>query len=126
MYKRQQEFEPEQDRAAEASAEELICAAVFLASPANRQEDGQYRAACDDGDTDRIDRRADALDYFNERHAVMVSLSALLLRRHAAALLDCDGLRQVTGLVHVVTTGLRNACGEHLQRDGRQQRLEKR
>ena len=41
-------------------------------------------------------------------------------------LLDGDGLGQVARLVDVVAAGLRHRGGEHLQRDRRQQRLEKR
>jgi hypothetical protein len=42
-----------------------------------------------------------------------------------AQLFDGDGLGQVSWLVDVVTAGLRHRRGEHLKRDGRQQRLQK-
>jgi threonine/homoserine efflux transporter RhtA len=42
------------------------------------------------------------------------------------ALFDGDGLGEISRLVDVVTAGLRNTRREHLQRNRREQRLEKR
>jgi hypothetical protein len=69
-----QELEAEKYRAAQPPSKEFVGAATVLATnPCNRHEDGEYRTACDYGDTDRIDRRAGGLDDLDERHGVIVS-----------------------------------------------------
>src|SRR5262249_3065144 len=73
----------EQDRAAQAPTEELIGTTAVLPNPSNRQEDGEDGTACDDPDTDGIDRLADSLDDLDDRHAVMVSPTPQLSGRHA-------------------------------------------